>query len=186
MTSTALGDQLMFAGFAIAGGAFVTVVFLHIRLKHYVVKEKVHAIEDASKLWLPGYLPAKIALNEKGSQLRRYSNVSTAILLIAVGVATNVSASSRLSIILLITVVISFLATSCFESRLKNHISSENILAIDDVSTLWKFSLPPKNVLNEKGLRLHRYMRAAATVFFIGIGIVFIGIFTYGVPDHYS
>ena len=176
----------MFAGFAIAGGAFVTVVFLHIRLRHYVTKEKVHAIEDASHLWPPGFLPAMIALNEKGSRLRRYSYVSTAILLIAAGIATNVSASSRLSIVLVAIVAVSFLATSFFESRLKHHISRENIRAIEDVSTLWKFSLPPKTVLNEKGLRLHRYMRAAATVFFIGIGIVFIGIFTYGIPDPYS
>ena len=173
----------MFAGFAIAAGAFVAVVFLLIRLKHYVVKEKVHAIDDASHLWPPGYLPAKIALNEKGSQLRRYSYVSSAILLIAVGIGTNVSASSRLSIVLFAIVVVSLLATKFFESRLKHHISRENIRAIEDVSTLWKFSPPSKIVLNERGLRLHRYMMAGATVFFIGIGIVFVGIVIYGIPD---
>jgi len=173
----------MFAGFAIAGGAFVTVVFLHIRLKHYVAKEKVRAIEDTSLLWPPGVLPAKIALNEKGSRLRRYSHVSAAILLIAIGIAANDSASSSLSIVLFATVAVSFLATSFFKSRLKHHISRENIHAIEDVSTLWKFSWPPKIVLNEKGLRLLRYIRAVATIFFIGISIVFIGIVIYGVPD---
>ncbi len=173
----------MFAGFAIAGGAFVAVVFLRIRLKHYVVKEKVHSIEDASHLWLPGFRPARIALNEKGSQLRRYSYVSSAILLIAVGIATNVSALSGLSIVLFAIVVVSLLATKYFENRLKHHISMENIRAIEDVSTLWKFSLPPKIVLNERGLGLHRYIKAGATLFFVGIGIVFIGIVTYGIPD---
>lgn len=173
----------MFAGFAIAGGAFATVVFLHIRLKPCVAKEKVHAIEDASDLWPPGYLPAKIALNERGSRLRRLSYVSGAIFLMALGIATNVSASSRLSIVLYAIVAVSFLATWFFESRLKHHISRENIRAVEDVSTLWKLSSPPKIVLNEKGLRLHRYMMAAATVFFGGIGVVLFGIVIYGVPN---
>ena len=90
----------MFAGFAIASAVFVIVVFLHIRLKHHVSKEKLHAIENVLRLWPPG-----------------------------VG--------------------------------------------------------PPKTVLNEKGLRLHRYLKAAATVFFIGIGIVFVGILVYLTPDNY-
>ena len=50
----ALGDQLIFAGFAIAVGAFVAVLFLYIRSRHYVAKNKLHAVEDVSQLWKYG------------------------------------------------------------------------------------------------------------------------------------
>jgi len=151
----ASGDQLIFAGFAIAGGAFVTVLFLHIRLKHYVAKEKVHAVEDVLQLWPPGVGPSKIALNAKGLRLRRYSEVSIVILLIAVGMiglSAILEISSRPDALFAI-VAGSFLAGTFFESRVKHHVSNENIRAVEDVSNLWKFSWPPMIVLNEKGPR---------------------------------
>ncbi len=179
----ASGNQLILAGFAVAGGAFVPVLFLYIRLKHYVAKDKLHAVEDVSQLWKYG-VPPKIALSEKGLRLHRYGNVSLVILLIAAG-TTGVVAMFGISshpIILPVIIYGSFLAAMYFESRLKHHVSRENVRSVEDVSRLWMFGGPPKIVLNERGLRLYRYMRAATTVFFIGIGIVFLGIIVYGIP----
>ena len=61
----ASGDQLIIAGFAIAGVAFVPVLIFQFRLRHYVAKEKVHAVEDVSRLWQFG-VPPKQVLNEQG------------------------------------------------------------------------------------------------------------------------
>ena len=176
----ASGDQLIFAGFAIAVGAFVAVLFLYIRSRNYVAKDKLRAVEDVSQLWKYG-VPPKIALNEKGLRLCRYRNVSFVILLIAVcmvGVVANFGGSSRFNVwsaIITTTFYGSFLAGMFFESRLRHHISGENVRAVEDLSRLWILGGAPKIVLNEKGLRQYRYMRMAATVFFIGIGIVFFG-----------
>jgi len=180
----ALGFQLIFAGFAIAGCAFVAVLLLYVRLKHYVAKEKLHVIEDVSRLWIYA-VPPKIALNEKGLRLRRYRNVSFVIMLIAAGIiviVSNIGGSSRQNVLSAI-IAGSFLAGTFFESRLKHHVSGKNLRAVEDVSRLWSLGGVPEIVLNEKGLRLHRYMKAAATIFFVGIGVVFVGIFVYGIPD---
>lgn len=180
----ALGNQLMLTGFAMAGCAFVAVLFLYYRLKHYVAKEKLHAIEDVAQLWKYG-VPPKIALNEKGLRLRRFGNVSFIILLIAAVIqiiASNFGGSSRQNVLAAI-IVGSFLAGTFFESRLKRHVSRENVRAVEELSRLWILGGVPEIVLNEKGLRLHRLMKLAATLFFIGIGVVFVGIFVYGIPN---
>ena len=180
----ALGNQLILSGFAMAGIAFVVVLFLYYRLKHYVAKEKLKAIEDVSQLWKHS-VPPKIALDEKGLRLRQYANVSIVILLIAAGIlviASNFGGSSRQNVLPAI-IVVAFLATTFLESRLNRHISRENVLAVEDLSRLWILGGVPEIVLNEKGLRLHRYMKMAANVFFVGIGVVFVGIFVYGIPD---
>ena len=171
----ASGDQLIIAGFMIAGVAFVPVLIFQFRLRHYVAKEKVHAVENFSQLWQNGASPPKIALNEKGLRLRRYSEVSLVILLIAagmIGLAAILEISSRPDALFAILAA-SILLGVFFENRLMQQISRERVHAVEDVSRLWQFGVPPKKVLNEQGLRLYRYMRTAATIFFIGIGIVF-------------
>jgi len=51
---------------------------------------------------------------------------------------------------------------------------------VEDVSQLWKYDgVPPKIVLNEKGLRLSQYRRVSLVIFLIGIGIVFFGSIYY-------
>ena len=67
----ALGDLLIYVGVAIFCGAFGVVIFLQFRLRHFVSKEKVHAVEDVSQLW-KFCVPPKIVLNEKGRRLYRY------------------------------------------------------------------------------------------------------------------
>jgi len=179
----ALGNQLILAGFAVAAGAFVTVLFFYFRLRHYVSKDKLHAVEDVSQLWKYG-VPPKIALNEKGLRQHRYGKVSLVILLIAAGI-TAIMATFRLPsppIILPAILYGSFLATAFFDSRLIHHVSRENVRSVEDVSRLWIIGVPPKIVLNEKGLRLYRFTRVAAAMFFTGIGTVFLGIIVYGIP----
>ena len=169
-----LGDQLIFGGFAIAGVAFPVVLFFYVRLKRYVSREKVHAVEDVSQLWEHD-APPKIVLNDKGLRLRRYTNVSTVILLTTagmIGVVSIFDISSRQNVLSAIMVG-SVLAIAIFESRLKHQISKEKVHAVEDVSRLWVIAAPPATVLNEKGLCLYRYMLMSATVFFIGMGIVF-------------
>ena len=178
-----LGNQLMLTGFAIAGCAFIAVLSLYFRLRHYVATEKLHALEDVAQLWKYG-VPPKIALNEKGLRLRRFGNVSFVILLIAAVIliiVSNFGGSSRQNVLAAI-ILVSFLVGAFLESRLKHHVSRENVLAVEDVSRLWIIGRTSEIVLNEKGLRLYRYMRLAATLFFVGIGVVFAGIFAYGIP----
>jgi hypothetical protein len=180
----ALGNQLILAGFAIAGCAFVAVLFLYYRLKHYVAKEKLHAVEDVSQPWKYG-VPPKIVLSDKGLRLRQYANVSIVVLLVAAGIlviVSNLAGSSRQNVLPAI-IVVAFLAATFLESRLKRHVSREKVLAVEDLSELWILGGVPEIVLNEKGLRLYRYMKMAAKVFFVGIGVVFVGIFVYGIPD---
>ncbi len=174
----ASGDQLMIAGFAIAGGAFLPVLFLQFRLRHYVAKEKVYAVEDLSQLWANGAVPPKTVLNAKGLRLRRYSNVSFVILLIAggmIGLAAILRISSRPDFLFAI-VAVSMLLGIFFENRLMQQISREKVHAVEDVIRLWQFGvMVPKTVLNGQGLRLYGYMKMSATIFFLGIGIVFFG-----------
>ena len=180
----ALGDQLMLAGFVIAGIAFFATSALYFRLRHYVAKEKLHAIEDMSQLWKYG-APPKIVLNEKGLRLRQYSNVSLIILLIAASIILIVVNLGDPSGWNLLSAIIfgAFLAGMFFESRLKHHVSREKVRAVEDVSRLWILGGAVETVLNENGLRLYRYMKTAATLFFIGISVVFVGIFVCGIPD---
>jgi len=105
-----LGNQLMLTGFAIAGCAFIAVLSLYFRLRHYVATEKLHALEDVAQLWKYG-VPPKIVLNEKGLRLRRFGNVSFVILLIAAVIliiASNFGGSSRQNVLAAI-ILVSFL-----------------------------------------------------------------------------
>ena len=184
MTSAILGNQLIYAGFVIAAVAFLIVSYLHIRLRHYVAKEKVHAIEDVSQLWRGG-IPATVALSDKGLVLRRVSYLAFAVSLVSIFFVALIGPSPRPSLVLIPIVGGCWLVAVFCESRLIRYLSEERIVAVGNVSRLWPFmSRPPKVVLNEKGLRLYRYMRVSATVFFIGIGIVFIGVFVFGIPDN--
>ena len=179
----ALNNLLIYAGVAVFGGAFGAVIFFQIRLKHHVSKEKVHAVEDVSRLW--GFcVPPKIVLDEKGLRLYRYGWVSFVIFLIVclISVGTvffvaNYSTPNRLYQLLIAILGSAALAGTFFETRLKRHVSKEKVHAVDDVSRLWKFGVPPEIVLNEKGLRLYQYIRLSFVIFLIGVGIMLFGAF---------
>ena len=167
---------LIYAGIAISCGAFVTLSFLKPRLKNCVSKEKVHTVEDVSQLWNGG-MPPKILFNDKGLRLDRNIKVSIVIFLIGVGIAFFVSIygiSSHLKMLPAILVG-AILALAFFQPRLKKNVSKEKVRAVEDVSQLWRFGIPPKIVLNEKGLRMHGIYRLSFVFLFIGMCVILFG-----------
>ena len=169
-------DLLIYAGIAISCGAFVTLCFLKPRLKNCVSKETVHTVEDVSQLWKSG-MPPKILFNDKGLRLSRYIKVSIVIFLIGVGIAFSVAIygiSSHLKMLPAILVG-AIVALTIFQSRLKKYVSKEKVRAVEDVSQLWGSGIPPKIVLNEKGLRIHGIYRLSFVFLFIGICIILYG-----------
>ena len=64
-----------------------------------------------------------------------------------------------------------FLAVVFFQFRLRHHVSKDKVYALDDVSQLWKNVVPPKRVLNDKGLRLYRYGMVLLIMFLIAAGM---------------
>lgn len=175
---------MIFGGSTLAF-AVVAVLYLQIRLRHYASKEKVHAVENVAQLWRYGG-PPKTVLNEWGLWLRQFGSVTTVTLLIAAGVAGALSilgASPNAGVVPALLAGAALLETFV-ESRLKHHVSKENVRALDDVSRLWRFGGVPTFVLNEEGLRLNGYRELAAVVFFVGIGLaVFGAIAPFGMPD---
>jgi len=167
---------LIYAGIAISCGAFVTLSFLKPRLKNCVSKEKVHTVEDVSQLWKGG-MPPKILFNDKGLGLDRNIKVSIVIFLIGVGIAffvTIYGISSHLKMLPAILVG-AILALAFFQSRLKKYVSKKKVRAVEDVSQLWRFGIPPKIVLNEKGLRMHGIYRLSFVFLFIGMCVILFG-----------
>ena len=77
--------------------------------------------------------------------------------------------------ILLGFMLVGFAVGFVIQFRLRNYVSKEKVHAIEDVSTLWKNSVPPKEVLSEEGLRLYKYFRAGIYVFIGGCFIQVIG-----------
>ncbi len=173
----ALGDLLIYVGVAIFCGAFGVVIFLQFRLRHFVSKEKVHAVEDVSQLW-KFCVPPKIVLNEKGRRLYRYGWLLLVICLLGIGIdlfVANYSTPKRPYNLLLAILGGAALAGTFLEARLKRHVSKAKVHAVEDVSRLWKFGVPPKIVLSEKGLRLYQYIRLSFVIFLIGVGIMLFG-----------
>jgi cytochrome b subunit of formate dehydrogenase len=176
----ATGDLLVYVGMAIFAGAFLAVVFIQFRLKHHVSKEKVHALEDVSQLW-KNVVPPKRVLNDKGLRLYRYGWALMVMFLIAAGMLLFAlfSAPPGPHWLLPTFVIGTFVAGACFEPLLKRYVSKEKVRAVEDVSQLWKYLLPqgspPKIVLNEQGLRLHRRIRVLFGIFLTGVGIMLFG-----------
>ena len=167
---------LIYAGIAISCGAFVTLSFLKPRLKNCVSKEKVHTVEDASQLWKSG-MPPNILFNDKGVRLDRYIKVSIVVFLLGVGIAFFVTIYGITSHLIMLPAILvgAIVALTFFQSRLKKYVSKEKVRAVEDVSQLWQFGIPPKIVLNEKGLRMHRNYRLSFVFLFIGICIILFG-----------
>ncbi len=64
-----------------------------------------------------------------------------------------------------------FVAVVFFQFRLRHHVSKEKVHALEDVSQLWKYVVPPKRLLNDKGLRLYRYGIVLLVIFLIAAGM---------------
>lgn len=60
------------------------------------------------------------------------------------------------------------------QSKLHKYVSRKKILEIEDVTTLWEGSIPPKEVLNEEGLKLLLYLKIGGGVFAGGVVLIFL------------
>ena len=179
---TTLGNQLVLAGFTTAACAFIVVLFFYLRLRHHIAKEKLERVEDGSLLW--AYAPPSTVLTDQGLRYCRYRNVSFVIMLIA-GATDAVVAKLQIQprpIILFVTIATSLFASVLFESRLKHHVSMDAVRDTEDVAGLWKFGGVPAAILDEAGRRLNQWKKAAVGAFFIGMGVVALGIIVYGIP----
>ena len=72
--------------------------------------------------------------------------------------------------------LLGFVVAFILQFRLHHYVSKEKVLAVEDVSRLWKNSMPPKFVLNEKGLKLYLYFQIGGGVFVAGCLLCIIGI----------
>ena len=66
---------------------------------------------------------------------------------------------------------VAFLTVVFIQFRLKHHVSKQKVHALEDVSQLWKYVVPPKRVLNDKGLRFYRYGWVFLVIFLIAAGM---------------
>ena len=76
----------------------------------------------------------------------------------------------------------SFLAVLVLGFRLRRHIDRDRLLAVEELSGLWVLA-PPPAALSDEGRRLNRQKRVAVALFFVGMGVVGLGILVYAVPD---
>ncbi|SHF50765.1 hypothetical protein SAMN04487965_2092 [Microbulbifer donghaiensis] len=83
-------------------------------------------------------------------------------------------------VVILPIMLIGFAAAFFIQFRLHKHVSREKILQIQDVRALWKNSIPPKEVLNDEGLRLYRYFQIGIGVFVVGCFLMVAGGFAGG------
>ena len=70
--------------------------------------------------------------------------------------------------LILIFSLIGFGVGFVIQFRLHKYVSKEKVIQVEDVTKLWKNSIPPKEILNEEGLRLYRYFQAGLFVFMGG------------------
>ena len=62
--------------------------------------------------------------------------------------------------------------------RLKNHIDRDKVSKIQDMAELYPNSIPPKKILTERGMELHRWFSIGIGIFFASIlfSIIFYGV----------
>jgi len=75
---------------------------------------------------------------------------------------------------LLPIMLVGFFGAFIIQFRLHKYVSREKVMATKDVTQLWKNSVPPKTVLNDEGLRLHKYFILGISIF---IGSCFLMVF---------
>lgn len=71
--------------------------------------------------------------------------------------------------IVLLVMLIGWGIAFYIQSKLHKYVSREKILELEDVSTLWEGSIPPKEILNEKGLQLYLYLKIGGGIFAGGV-----------------
>ncbi len=86
----------------------------------------------------------------------------------------------NLEFIVLPIMLIGFVAAFVVQFRLHKYVSRQKILEIEDVTILWKNSIPPKEVLNEDGLKLYSIFKIGSVVFIAGCGLMVVTGFASG------
>ena len=85
---------------------------------------------------------------------------------------------SFLQVAVLVVGIIGFGMSFVVQFQLKNHISIEKVRSVSDPKELYPNSIPPKTVLNEKGLQLYKVFQSGFFLFFGAIVILMItGVF---------
>ena len=76
--------------------------------------------------------------------------------------------------------LLGFAVAFYIQYRLHKHVSREKLLQVQDVTLLWKNSVPPKEILTDEGLRLYRYFQIGGGVFMAGCFFMVVGGFAGG------
>jgi hypothetical protein len=76
--------------------------------------------------------------------------------------------------IILIVGLIGFFIALIVQFRLKDCVSREKVSDMEDISSLWRNPIPPKEVLNEKGLYLYKLYNVGAGIFIFSVLIMII------------
>ena len=74
-----------------------------------------------------------------------------------------------INILILAIGLCGFLIAFILQFRINRFVSKELVHAVEDVSTLWKNSIPPKKVLSERGKKLHKIMTIGGGIFIASI-----------------
>lgn len=75
-------------------------------------------------------------------------------------------------IVIIAIMIIGLLIALVIQFRLHKYVSKERLYEVEDVTQLWKNSLPPKIVLNDKGRKLHRIMMIGLATFVGGFAFM--------------
>ncbi len=77
--------------------------------------------------------------------------------------------TSYLELVALPILVAGFVVAFSIQSRLHKYVSREKVVAAKDVTRLWRGAVPPKEVLDDRGLNLYRLFRLAMAVCFAAL-----------------
>ena len=72
-----------------------------------------------------------------------------------------------LGIGLLVLAIALFIPSLILKHTLYKYVSREKVLGEHDLCQLWKYSIPPRRILNEQGKRIYHYSN-------IGMGMCFV------------
>ena len=72
---------------------------------------------------------------------------------------------------ILILMVISVITVPIVMRILSKEVSCEKLHKVQDLSTLWKTSFPPSEVLTERGLKIQKWYRVFIVVLILGCAV---------------
>ena len=70
-----------------------------------------------------------------------------------------------INLVILVIGICGFIIAFILQFQLNRYVSKERVHAVEDVSILWKNSIPPRIVLSEKGQKIHKIMSIGGYIF---------------------